>query len=95
MENIRFGRPGASDEEVYAAAREANAHEFINSFPDGYSTVVGGSLDGKLLGQQGSGEAQEPRFHQYGTTQRDSVSRARRDQTVAGGQRWLYGDRRT
>uniref|UniRef100_A0A5F4WAC8 Mitochondrial potassium channel ATP-binding subunit n=1 Tax=Callithrix jacchus TaxID=9483 RepID=A0A5F4WAC8_CALJA len=41
MENIRFGKPGASDEEVYAAAREANAHEFITSFPEGYNTVVG------------------------------------------------------
>ncbi|XP_047418183.1 mitochondrial potassium channel ATP-binding subunit [Sciurus carolinensis] len=41
MENIRFGKLGASDEEVYAAAREANAHEFISSFPQGYSTVVG------------------------------------------------------
>lgn len=41
MENIRFGKLGASDEEVYAAAREANAHEFITSFPEGYSTVVG------------------------------------------------------
>ncbi|XP_055990780.1 mitochondrial potassium channel ATP-binding subunit [Sorex fumeus] len=41
MENIRFGKPDATDEEVYAAAREANAHEFILSFPDGYSTVVG------------------------------------------------------
>lgn len=41
MENIRFGKPGASDEEVYAAAREANAHEFITSFPEGYGTIVG------------------------------------------------------
>ncbi|KAF6275768.1 ATP binding cassette subfamily B member 8 [Rhinolophus ferrumequinum] len=41
MENIRFGKLGASDEEVYAAAREANAHEFITSFPEGYHTVVG------------------------------------------------------
>ncbi|XP_059963993.1 mitochondrial potassium channel ATP-binding subunit [Mesoplodon densirostris] len=41
MENIRFGKPGASDDEVYAAAREANAHEFITSFPEGYDTVVG------------------------------------------------------
>ncbi|XP_005880159.1 PREDICTED: ATP-binding cassette sub-family B member 8, mitochondrial [Myotis brandtii] len=38
MENIRFGKLGASDEEVYAAAPEANAHEFITSFPDGYNT---------------------------------------------------------
>ncbi|XP_012589313.1 PREDICTED: ATP-binding cassette sub-family B member 8, mitochondrial [Condylura cristata] len=41
MENIRFGKPDASDEEVYAAAREANAHQFICSFPEGYNTVVG------------------------------------------------------
>nr|XP_058929419.1 mitochondrial potassium channel ATP-binding subunit isoform X2 [Kogia breviceps] len=41
MENIRFGKLGASDAEVYAAAREANAHEFITSFPEGYNTVVG------------------------------------------------------
>lgn len=41
MENIRFGKLGASDEEVYAAAREANAHEFITSFPEGYDTIVG------------------------------------------------------
>lgn len=41
MENIRFGKVEASDEEVYAAAREANAHEFICSFPDGYNTIVG------------------------------------------------------
>ncbi|XP_036086567.1 mitochondrial potassium channel ATP-binding subunit isoform X4 [Rousettus aegyptiacus] len=41
MENIRFGKLGASDEEVYAAARAANAHEFITSFPEGYRTIVG------------------------------------------------------
>uniref|UniRef100_A0A8C2P3G8 Mitochondrial potassium channel ATP-binding subunit n=1 Tax=Capra hircus TaxID=9925 RepID=A0A8C2P3G8_CAPHI len=41
MENIRFGKVDASDEEVYAAAREANAHEFIISFPEGYDTIVG------------------------------------------------------
>lgn len=39
--NIRIGRPDASDEEVIAAARMANAHEFITSFTDGYDTVVG------------------------------------------------------
>ncbi|XP_077005849.1 mitochondrial potassium channel ATP-binding subunit [Tamandua tetradactyla] len=41
MENIRFGKLEASDEEVYAAAREANAHGFITSFPQGYDTIVG------------------------------------------------------
>jgi subfamily B ATP-binding cassette protein MsbA len=40
-ENIRYGRPGASDSEVIGAARAANAHEFIGEFPEGYETVVG------------------------------------------------------
>ncbi|XP_027560235.1 ATP-binding cassette sub-family B member 8, mitochondrial [Neopelma chrysocephalum] len=41
MENIRFGKPEASDAEVYEAARQANADGFIRSFPQGYDTVVG------------------------------------------------------
>ncbi|KAF1422346.1 ATP-binding cassette sub-family B member 8, mitochondrial, partial [Spheniscus magellanicus] len=41
MENIRFGKPGASDAEVYAAAQLANADGFIRSFPEGYDTIVG------------------------------------------------------
>ncbi|PNF13674.1 ATP-binding cassette sub-family B member 8, mitochondrial [Cryptotermes secundus] len=41
MENIRYGKPGASDNEVIEAAKLANADEFIKSFPEGYSTVVG------------------------------------------------------
>ncbi|KAJ3594530.1 hypothetical protein NHX12_003837 [Muraenolepis orangiensis] len=41
MENIRFGKPEATDAEVVHAATQANAHRFITSFPDGYSTVVG------------------------------------------------------
>lgn len=48
-ENIRYGRPGASDAEVEAAARQANAHEFVTALPDGYLTVVGergGTLSG-------------------------------------------------
>jgi ABC-type multidrug transport system fused ATPase/permease subunit len=40
-ENIAYGRPGASEQEVIAAAREANAHDFIASFPEGYQTRVG------------------------------------------------------
>ncbi|EYC44351.1 hypothetical protein Y032_0464g1934 [Ancylostoma ceylanicum] len=40
-ENIRYGRPNASEEEVMEAARLANAHEFISKFPDGYKTIVG------------------------------------------------------
>ncbi len=41
LENIRYGRPGATVEEVESAARAANAHSFITRFPDGYATLVG------------------------------------------------------
>lgn len=41
MENIRFGRPGASDEEVMDAARAAAAHDFIPALPEGYDSFVG------------------------------------------------------
>jgi ABC transporter fused permease/ATP-binding protein len=40
-DNIRYGRPGASDADVEAAARAANAHPFVSRFPDGYRTLVG------------------------------------------------------
>lgn len=40
-DNIRYGRPGASDEEVERAARMANAHEFIAAMPGGYATEIG------------------------------------------------------
>ena len=41
IENIRFGCPSASREEIIEAAKLANAHEFILSFPDAYETYVG------------------------------------------------------
>lgn len=40
-ENIAYGRPGATREEIIEAAKNANAHEFIISFPDGYETDIG------------------------------------------------------
>ncbi len=40
-ENIAYGRPTARDDEVIAAARRANAHDFITAFPEGYRTRVG------------------------------------------------------
>jgi ATP-binding cassette subfamily B protein len=40
-ENIAYGRPGASHEEIIAAAQAANIHEFIVSLPEGYQTPVG------------------------------------------------------
>jgi ATP-binding cassette subfamily B protein len=41
MENIRYGRPGASDDEVKAAATAAYAHDFISALPEGYKTFLG------------------------------------------------------
>lgn len=41
INNIRYGKPEATDEEVYAVARLAHAHEFITQLPDGYGTRVG------------------------------------------------------
>jgi ATP-binding cassette subfamily B protein len=52
MNNIRFGRPDATDEEVVAAARLARADDFIQRLPDGYNT---------LLGERGSGLSQGQR----------------------------------
>jgi ATP-binding cassette subfamily B protein len=41
FENIRYGKPGAAEAEVIAAAKRANAHDFILSLPDGYQTDIG------------------------------------------------------
>ena len=49
MENIRYGRLTATDEEVIAAAKLANAHRFITKLPEGYNTVISG--DGGTLSQ--------------------------------------------
>lgn len=49
MENIRYGRLDATDEEVMAAAKTANAHSFIKNMSDGYNTVLKG--DGSNLSQ--------------------------------------------
>lgn len=49
MENIRYGKLDATDDEVYAAARLANADTFIRQLPDGYNTILTG--DGANLSQ--------------------------------------------
>jgi ATP-binding cassette subfamily B protein len=41
LDNIAYGKPGATKEDVIEAAREANAHEFISNLPQGYETLVG------------------------------------------------------
>ena len=52
MENIRYGKLDATDEEVYAAARLANADGFIRMLPDGYDTVISGNGEGLSQGQR-------------------------------------------
>jgi ABC-type multidrug transport system fused ATPase/permease subunit len=51
-ENIAYGRPGATDEEIIAAAKIANADEFISRMPHGYDTVVGERGDTLSGGQR-------------------------------------------
>ncbi len=51
-DNIRYGKPDASEEEVVAAAKAAQAHEFIMSFPKGYDTDVGERGAGLSGGQK-------------------------------------------
>lgn len=41
QENIRYGKPEATDEEIFEAAKQANAHEFIEGLTEGYETLVG------------------------------------------------------
>eukprot|EP00834_Sanchytrium_tribonematis_P007874 NODE_792_length_3855_cov_0.702688.p1 type:complete len:601 gc:universal NODE_792_length_3855_cov_0.702688:1353-3155(+) len=41
IDNIKYGQPNASIEDVYEAAKQANAHDFITAFPQGYNTLVG------------------------------------------------------
>ncbi|MBL9130990.1 MAG: ATP-binding cassette domain-containing protein [Verrucomicrobiaceae bacterium] len=41
QENIAYGKPGASEDEIIIAARKANAHDFITKLPEGYRTIVG------------------------------------------------------
>ena len=52
MDNIRYSRVTATDEEVIAAAKTAHADEFISRLPDGYNTVVSGSSDSLSEGQK-------------------------------------------
>jgi ATP-binding cassette subfamily B protein len=52
MNNIRYGRPAATDDEVMAAARLARANTFIERLPDGYQTVLGERGSGLSLGQR-------------------------------------------
>ena len=52
LDNIRYSRPDATQDEVIAAAKLAHAHEFIEKLPDGYRTAVSGSMDALSEGQR-------------------------------------------
>ena len=52
MENIRYGKLDATDEECIAAAKLANAHDFITRLPDGYNTLLAGDGSGLSQGQR-------------------------------------------
>lgn len=51
-DNIRFGNPDASDEEVVAVAKEAHAHNFIKKLPDGYNTMIAEDGENLSLGER-------------------------------------------
>ena len=51
-ENIAFGRPDASDEEIISAAKNAHAHSFIQRLPQGYDTVVSDDSENLSIGQK-------------------------------------------
>ncbi len=52
LENIRYGKPEATRDEIIAAARAANADPFIRRLPHGYETIVSGSVDSLSQGQR-------------------------------------------
>jgi ATP-binding cassette subfamily B protein len=52
LNNIRYGRPGATDDEVYAAARLARADGFVERLPNGYNTILGERGSGLSQGQR-------------------------------------------
>ena len=52
LDNIRYGEPNATDEQVKEAAKLARAHDFIDKLPDGYNTVISGSTDSLSEGQR-------------------------------------------
>src|SRR4030042_227161 len=52
LENVRFGRPSATDDEVIAAARLARADSFIERMPEGFKTVLGERGAGLSQGQR-------------------------------------------
>jgi ATP-binding cassette subfamily B (MDR/TAP) protein 1 len=76
LENIRNGKPGASDAECIEAAKKANAHEFIDNFPDKYHTGVG-PKGSKLSGGQKQVRARARGSDPEAASQRERASSER------------------
>src|SRR6185369_1070001 len=70
MENIRYGRPDASDDEVVAAARGAFAHDFIAALPEGYKTFQGERMVQAALESAMRGRTTIVIAHRLSTVQR-------------------------
>ena len=61
--NIKFGSPDATDEQIIAAAKAARCHDFIMALPDGYDTVIGEG------GSSLSGGEKQKNFYRQGDAQ--------------------------
>ena len=77
-ENIAYGRPDAREEEVVAAARAAQAHDFIVGFPDGYDTLIG------RAGGQPLRRAEATPGHRAGAAHRAAGADPRRQHQLGG-----------
>lgn len=77
-DNIRLGRPGATDEQVQAAARQAQIHDRVMELPQGYDTVLGSEGSGPV-GRRGATRGHRARYRP-----RCAYSRARRGDRPCG-----------
>ena len=78
MENIRYGKLDASDEECIAAAKLANAHDFITRLPEGYNTMVGEKHDADLERREPLAGSATAAFHRTRGRRRSPCHDSRR-----------------
>ena len=64
-ENIRFGLDSVTQDDIEKAAKEANCHDFIVSFPDGYQTLVGSTASTQVSAQQTISTVRNPKKAPY------------------------------
>lgn len=84
MNNLKYARPGATDEECITAAKEANAHEFILNLPQGYNTVM--TERGANLSQEGLRKLMAGRTSFVITHQLSIIRRAAKIMVANGGE---------